>query len=148
MAAGTTRARWALLSSLAMALRAAMRPGAPALGERAAAVPRMVRAALAGHYQQLGKGRLLGMLAAVLYIASPIDLVPEGLLTVIGLADDAMVVAWLAGALINDTEEFLAWERGVGRGPQDAPAAGYAAPGPFPGPGRPAPDTVQSYVVR
>ena len=64
--------------------------------------------------------RLLGMLAALVYIVSPVDLVPEGLFTVFGLADDAMLVAWLASALVNDTEAFLHWERGLSHGRQDS----------------------------
>jgi uncharacterized membrane protein YkvA (DUF1232 family) len=53
------------------------------------------------------------MAAGVAYVVSPFDLVPEGFLTVFGLADDAMVVSWVAALLINETESFLAWERGA-----------------------------------
>ena len=141
--------RWRVLRSLGMALRAATRPGAPGVGERLAAVPRMIRAALRGEYDGLPIGRLVGMLGAIVYVLSPVDLVPEGLLSVIGLADDALLVTWLAGTLVNDTEAFLAWERGrrpaTAAGPQDAPSFGYAA--------QDAPpthvfDTVRSSVVR
>lgn len=150
MAAGrASSARWGMFRALGLALRAATRPGAPGMGERLAAVPRMARAALRGEYAGLTRGRLLGMLAALVYIVSPVDLVPEGLFTVFGLADDAMLVAWLASALVNDTEAFLHWERGLSQasqlaragswgasqsgGPQDAPADVW---------------TVQSHVVR
>ncbi|MBK8469788.1 MAG: DUF1232 domain-containing protein [Actinomycetales bacterium] len=136
-----------VLRSLGLALRAATRPGGPSMRERFAAVPRMARAALRGDYPALTKGRLLAMLGALLYVVSPVDVVPEGLFAVFGLADDAMLVTWLAGALINDTESFLTWERGVRATPQDAPRSfwqdgttGYAA-----GAGAP---PVQSYVVR
>lgn len=136
---------------MGLALRAATRPGAPGMGERLAAVPRMARAAMRGEYAGLTRGRLLGMLAALVYVVSPVDLVPEALFTVFGLADDAMLVAWLASALVNDTEAFLSWERGLSHGPQgrasgaqDAPADEWmAAPA-----GRPQDDPVQSYVVR
>ena len=150
MAAGrASSARWGMFRALGLAVRAATRPGAPGMGERLAAVPRMARAALRGEYAGLTRGRLLGMLAAVLYIVSPVDLVPEGLFTVFGLADDAMLVTWLASALVNDTEAFLHWERGLSQAPQDARAGSWGASqsgGPQDAPA----DvwTVQSHVVR
>jgi uncharacterized membrane protein YkvA (DUF1232 family) len=49
--------------------------------------------------------------AALLYVVSPVDFVPELVLPFIGLADDAVVISWIAVALINDTESFLDWER-------------------------------------
>jgi uncharacterized membrane protein YkvA (DUF1232 family) len=90
------------------------------------------------------------MLAALVYIVSPVDLVPEGLFTVFGLADDAMLVAWLASALVNDTEAFLHWERGLSHGRQDS---GQGSSGQNTWTGEPQDAsadvwTVQSHVVR
>lgn len=117
------KSRLALVHSLGTAIRTATRPGSPSLGERAGAVPRMVRATLSGEYAGISKGRLALLAAAVGYIVSPVDLLPEGLLAVVGLADDAMVMSWVAATLVNETEAFLAWER-------SAPRAGtsYANP--------------------
>jgi uncharacterized membrane protein YkvA (DUF1232 family) len=81
----------------------------PPVGRRLAAVPRMIWATLTGRYD--GKARLLAMVVATAYIASPVDLVPELVLTVLGLADDAVVAVWLAGAVLAETERFLEWER-------------------------------------
>ena len=50
--------------AVARAVRMAVRPGGPSIGERAGAVPRMVRATLSGDYVGVSKGRLLMMLAA------------------------------------------------------------------------------------
>ena len=36
---------------------------------------------------------------------------PEAILPLVGLGDDAVVIAWIATALVNQTEGFLAWER-------------------------------------
>lgn len=131
--------RWARLSSLGMALRAAARPGAPGLVVRLRAVPRMLSASLQGRYAGLSAGRALGLVAAALYVVSPVDLVPEALFGVFGLADDAMLVTWLASSLLGDTEAFLAWEsahagQDHGAPPQDA--------------WRPHDEPVRSYVVR
>jgi uncharacterized membrane protein YkvA (DUF1232 family) len=90
------------------ALFRVFRPGTPGLGRRLAAIPRMIRATMRKEYD--GGGRLLMMAAAGVYIASPIDLVPEAFLLILGLVDDAAVAAFFAGALLDETERFLAWE--------------------------------------
>ncbi|HEU4421196.1 MAG TPA: YkvA family protein, partial [Pilimelia sp.] len=48
--------------------------------------------------------------AATAYVVSPVDLVPEAFLFVFGLADDALLVTWLAGSVLAETERFLTWE--------------------------------------
>ncbi len=118
-------ARMGVLRTFAMAMRSALRPGAPSVGERLRALPRMVSAAVRGEYAGLPLGRLLGMVGALVYVMSPVDLVPEGLLGVFGLVDDAMLVTWLAGAIVSDTEAFITWERGLH--PNGGAAAGAAA---------------------
>ena len=51
------------------------------------------------------------MAAATAYVISPIDLIPEAFLLVLGLADDAVMIAWLAGTVLSETERFLEWEK-------------------------------------
>lgn len=103
--------RWGALMGVATAIRSANRPGGPSLSERAAAVPRMVRAVMTKKYTGLDGSKLLMMLAAVGYVISPIDLMPEAMLFIAGLGDDALVVGWLAVTVINATDDFLDWER-------------------------------------
>ncbi len=96
--------------ALVRALRGAGRHGTPGIGERLRAVPRLVGATLSGRYRGTSRGQL-GLLAlAVLYTLSPIDLVPEAFIPFLGLADDALVVSWIAGRLLSETEAFLSWE--------------------------------------
>ena len=104
-------ARLASVVAVARAVRLAARPGGPSIGERAGSVPRMVRATFSGQYTGVSKGRLLLMLGAAGYIVSPIDLIPEAVAPVLGLADDALVLSWLATRLVEETEAFLAWEQ-------------------------------------
>lgn len=110
MAAATTM-RWAALRSLARAVRTATRAGTPGVGARLASVPRLFAATLRGDYVGTTRARLLMLVAALMYVVSPVDLVPELLLPVLGLADDALVIAWIAASVINETESFLSWER-------------------------------------
>lgn len=105
--------RWFMLSKLANALRVATRAGGPSLGERLSSLPRLVRAVVRGEYAGSSTGRILLMVAALGWIVSPVDLLPEALLGVFGLVDDAMVASWLVTALIGETEGYLAWEKGI-----------------------------------
>jgi len=88
--------------------------GGPTMGERLKAIPRLFKETFSGNYD--GKGRLAAITIGLLYIISPIDLIPEAFLLVFGLADDAAVGLWIAGAVLSETERFLAWERQRSRG--------------------------------
>ncbi|MFE9203739.1 YkvA family protein [Micromonospora sp. NPDC007230] len=104
---GRTLKRSAAFAALARALASGAR-GGPSLGARLAALPRMIRATAKGEYD--GGLRLALMAAATAYVVSPIDLLPEIPLAVLGLADDAVMVTWLAGSVLAETERFLEWE--------------------------------------
>ncbi|GAA3618101.1 hypothetical protein GCM10022199_23190 [Marihabitans asiaticum] len=112
---------------LARAVRGASAPGSPSLGQRLAALPRMIRAVRAGEYTGMSNTRLLTLLLGLGYVISPVDVVPEGLLLVVGLVDDAVVLSWLAVALVQETEQFIAWEQGV-RGGVGQPIPGEVVP--------------------
>jgi uncharacterized membrane protein YkvA (DUF1232 family) len=99
------------LAALVRALRNASRPGGPGLAELFRAAPRWISATLSGEYPGTSRGRLGALAAGLLYVLSPIDLLPEAVLPLIGLADDAFVVAWLAGQLLGETDAFVRWER-------------------------------------
>jgi len=99
-------------AAAAAAAAAAMQDGPTGFMARVGSIPRMVRDVLKGDYDGLGRGRLLLMLAAVLYIVSPVDLLPEAILTIPGLADDAAVAAWLVASLLGATSAYRLWENG------------------------------------
>jgi uncharacterized membrane protein YkvA (DUF1232 family) len=89
---------------------AAMQDGPAGFGGRIAALPRLVRDVLTGRYPGMGRGRLAALALAALYVISPVDLLPEALLTVPGLADDAAVGAWLIASLLGATTAYRSWE--------------------------------------
>ena len=103
-----TLKRTAAFTALARALTSGAR-GGPSLSKRMAALPRMLKATAKGQYD--GGMRMALMAGAAAYIVSPIDLVPEAFLFVFGLADDAVMITWLAGAVLAETERFLEWEK-------------------------------------
>jgi uncharacterized membrane protein YkvA (DUF1232 family) len=71
----------------------------------------MVGDALAGRYAALGRLRLALLTLALVYIVSPVDLVPEAIVPLLGFVDDGVVALWLAGAFLAETDRYLAWER-------------------------------------
>src|SRR3954451_5436466 len=99
------RGRVAAFVMLARALRSSGRPGTAGFGAPLAAplaaFPRILKLGLTGRYPGMGKSRLLSWLLGVLYVVSPVDFMPEVLLGVFGLGDDAFVAAWVAGALLT-----------------------------------------------
>jgi uncharacterized membrane protein YkvA (DUF1232 family) len=103
--------RFAALGAVWRAIRASHRPGTPGMGERLRALPRLVRSTVVGRYTGTTRTRLLMMAMAVAYVLSPVDLVPELFVPLLGLVDDAFVVAWLAGSVLLETERFLDWEQ-------------------------------------
>lgn len=103
-----TLKRTAAFTALARALMSGSR-GGPSLGKRLAALPRMVRATTKGEYD--GGLRVAMMAAMTAYVVSPIDILPEAALLVFGLADDAVMITWLAGTVLSETERFLEWEK-------------------------------------
>ena len=103
-----TLKRTAAFTALARALTSGAR-GGPTLSKRMAALPRMLKATAKGQYD--GGMRVALMAAATAYVVSPIDLIPEAFLFVFGLADDAVMIAWLAGTVLSETERFLEWEK-------------------------------------
>lgn len=103
--------RVAAFHALWRAVTQSRRPGAPGIGDRARALPRLLRGAATGRYPQLSRGRLGLVVLALAYLVSPVDLVPEAFLALLGLTDDAVVALWLGGTFLSETERFLDWER-------------------------------------
>ena len=103
-----TLKRAAAFTALAKALTSGAR-GGPSISKRLAALPRMLAATAKGQYD--GGLRVAMMAAATAYVISPIDVIPEAFLLVVGLADDAVMITWLAGTVLAETERFLEWEK-------------------------------------
>lgn len=121
--------RLKMIATVASLVRAGTRPGAPSLSERAQAVPRLVRATLDGSYSGTTVKRLGLVAAAVAYVVSPVDLIPELVLPVLGAADDAVVIGWAIKAFIEETDRYLMWELGQGLRPRPVTLPARVAPG-------------------
>ncbi|MFC5289927.1 YkvA family protein [Actinokineospora guangxiensis] len=84
--------------------------------QRMRAFPRLLRARKHG-YTGLSLTQPAQWLLAVVYLVSPIDLLPE-LLPLIGVTDDAGVLLWLLTNTSDASGRYLRWERG--RSPETA----------------------------
>ncbi|KUP98002.1 YkvA family protein [Thermobifida cellulosilytica] len=85
--------------------------GKPSLGARIKALPRMLGARMRGQYRELTTSKIVLLLAALAYVVSPVDLVPELFVPLFGVADDVGVAVWLTAMLLGETERFINWER-------------------------------------
>ena len=73
------------------------------------ALLRLIRAYATGEYRAVSRDALVVIVAAVLYVVSPVDLVPDFLPA--GLLDDATVLAFALRKVKDEVDAFLAWER-------------------------------------
>ena len=71
---------------------------------------RLLRAWKNGSYRGLSARTMASLAAAVLYLLSPVDLVPD-FIPGIGLIDDVVVLALLLQSLAQDLAAFRAWEQ-------------------------------------
>jgi uncharacterized membrane protein YkvA (DUF1232 family) len=71
---------------------------------------RLLRAWKKGSYRGLSVRTLASVAAALLYVLSPVDLVPD-FIPGIGLIDDMAVLALLLHVLAQDLAAFRAWEQ-------------------------------------
>lgn len=68
----------------------------------------LVRAYWSGEYREIPWFTIAAIVAALLYVFSPIDLIPD-VIPVIGMVDDALVVAACLKLVKQDLADFEAW---------------------------------------
>ena len=93
-------------------------------------VARMVRSFVSGEYREVSSGTVVSGLAVLLYVLSPIDLVPD-FIPVVGFLDDLSLVSWFVGKFHGEITKYREWETTT-RG-QVAPATADAAAAPATG---------------
>ncbi|GAA4505417.1 hypothetical protein GCM10023172_33280 [Hymenobacter ginsengisoli] len=72
-------------------------------------VVRMVRSYINGDYRQIPTSTVVSGLAVLLYVLSPIDLVPD-FIPVVGFLDDLSLVSWFVGKFNGEIIRFRDWE--------------------------------------
>ena len=75
---------------------------------------RLVRSYVSGDYREISTGTIVSGLAVLLYVLSPIDLVPD-FIPVLGFLDDLSLISWFVGKFQEEISRFREWEN-TGRG--------------------------------
>ena len=84
---------------------------------------RLVRAYAAGEYRTIETSTIISGLAVLLYVLSPIDLVPD-FIPVVGFLDDLSLVSWFLGKFQVEIVRFREWEQRTVQLTASAPAQG------------------------
>lgn len=77
---------------------------------------RLIRAYATGEYRDVPFETMVPVVAAIVYVVSPIDLIPEFIPGVGGL-DDLTVITYALRNVRDQLDKFIAWERETGRFP-------------------------------
>ncbi|MGO1052211.1 YkvA family protein [Crossiella sp. CA198] len=102
----------ALIGGIIRTIRRRKGLGSPSTVQRVRALPRMLRAMRQRRYPAPPWSKRLFWIAGIIYIISPIDLLPEVFLPIIGLTDDVGLGAFLLAQLRAETGRFVEAERG------------------------------------
>lgn len=93
------------------------------LFDTALTLVRLVRRYVSGEYREVRTGTIVSGLAVLLYVLSPIDLVPD-FIPVLGFLDDLSLISWFVGKFSDEISRFRQWEQQL---VADSPAVGQAS---------------------
>lgn len=71
---------------------------------------RLLKASMSGAYTGLSTRKLVAIVAVMLYLISPLDVIPD-FIPVVGYVDDAAVIAWLLKNIAEELKDFRSWEQ-------------------------------------
>lgn len=75
---------------------------------------RFVRAWASGHYRGVSPMTVVGATAVLLYVVSPLDIVPD-FIPLVGFGDDLALIAWFVKRSRNELTKFERWEAAGGQ---------------------------------
>jgi uncharacterized membrane protein YkvA (DUF1232 family) len=80
--------------------------------EKLSTALRLLSAWKKGTYKEVPKKSIIWLAGALVYFISPADMVPD-IIPVLGLADDATIIAWVLTAMTKDLTAFEHWEKSI-----------------------------------
>jgi uncharacterized membrane protein YkvA (DUF1232 family) len=86
---------------------------------------RMVRSYVSGEYREIETSTIISGFAVLLYVLSPLDLVPD-FIPVLGFLDDLSLVSWFLGKFQAEITRYRDWENRTAQLTPSAPAQGDA----------------------
>jgi uncharacterized membrane protein YkvA (DUF1232 family) len=70
---------------------------------------RLIRAYYQGNYRDVDESALVVIIAAIIYVVNPLDLIPDAI-PALGFLDDATVLALAVRRTRQTLDDFMAWE--------------------------------------
>ena len=89
----------------------------PKIGDQLAMAPilaSLVKSYIQKDYTDLPVGTIVAAISAILYVVSPVDLIPDTI-PGIGHNDDALVIAACIALIGTDLDEYTAWRKAQGK---------------------------------
>ena len=83
----------------------------PTIGNLLSDIPLLVsfvKSYIVGEYKEIPFNSIVAVIAALLYVVSPVDIIPD-VIPGIGFTDDAMAVAFCIKMIHDDLEKYKAW---------------------------------------
>lgn len=83
----------------------------PKIGNILADVPvlvSMVRSYIKGKYKAIPVKSIISIISALIYLISPIDIIPD-FIPGVGYVDDAAVIAFVVKCVLSDIEDYRRW---------------------------------------
>lgn len=74
------------------------------------AITRMLSAWARREYTQMSPKTVISLIATLIYVVNPIDIIPD-FIPFVGDLDDLFVLSYLANLLNAELQKFMAWER-------------------------------------
>lgn len=68
----------------------------------------LVRSYIKKEYTEVPMGTIISIVSTLIYIASPVDLIPDPI-PGIGYIDDMMLLGWVLKSIHSDVEEYKKW---------------------------------------
>lgn len=84
---------------------------------------RLVRSYASGEYRAIKSSTIVSGLAVLLYVLSPVDLIPD-FIPVVGFLDDLSLVSWFVGKFQGEIIRFREWEHHIAQLPASNAATG------------------------
>src|SRR6266852_2436977 len=70
---------------------------------------RLIRAYYQGNYRDVAESSLVVIIAAIIYVVNPLDVIPDAI-PALGFLDDATVLALAVRRTCKTLDDFMAWE--------------------------------------
>lgn len=90
------------------------KPGVHQVIDLGMTLVRLITAWAQGHYRGVSPMTIVSGVAVMLYVVSPIDLIPD-FIPILGFGDDLALIAWFVGRFRDEMAKFQQWEKNGGR---------------------------------